>query len=785
MALRFFYRRQKLVFIIMAVLMVSFLIGYQGFRMVFERGRGRHVIGRTRNGKIYNVDLLGAQEDLRLLRMMSTTGAETGRPALRIPPEQYQAMLPLFMVDRGEAALAYALLIDEAEAAGVRVTDVDVDDLLAGRAAQDQKQTLLEEMQAADVDEDRLRAAAGRWLMVYKNHLAGRVNTPPSRRELAHAYRNFGERIRLRVAVVRARDFRFALTAADRAATTQPAAVRKQFEKYRGVDPGTFAEDEPMAEAFGFGYRRPTDRVNVLYTVIDRDAVEEAVGLTPQASGEERAALRRVASARTDVIAREAGKVLAEYAEMEEPPEDVLAFYRSKGLVADADELIAAELPVVNIDELPLREALERLVDRAGPRLKRVILPPEFRLLHGDRKVTLVTTRVTLAEALRRLVRAAVEAAAEAEAPPEAPTTQPATTRPATTQPAAARPTTRPAPEPVKVPKWQWVRFKGLEGALFAAGGDAGMGSLPLGPPEETGLVDRDGLRTRPVVGWARTSAGQPLESIVFGPEEPGAAEEPLVRVGEAGERLESAGGTVVWRLIEAVPAGEPEQITPEVRERIARDLTTVKLFRLAWDHAEELKARAEAGDTGLAAAADGDEAVSKVYRTDMISRRTTVRVPGPMGWQTAATTAYVYDPAALEVEPWQRRQIEAQSRTPAEAAERLEMARQLKLFELLREVPERHRREMMAAAFELAPEDIAPPYPPTPVRVKRVGAASSGEVLLMERIGYEPPARDEFEAQRGQLAARLQQAAGQLSSVLWFRLDEVKKRTGFVEEAP
>ena len=64
MALGFFRRRQKLIFILMVVLMVSFLVGVQGFTALFKENPGEFVVGKADGFEITTGDLQAARADL-------------------------------------------------------------------------------------------------------------------------------------------------------------------------------------------------------------------------------------------------------------------------------------------------------------------------------------------------------------------------------------------------------------------------------------------------------------------------------------------------------------------------------------------------------------------------------------------------------------------------------------------------------------------------------------------------------------------------------------------------
>jgi hypothetical protein len=84
---------------------------------------------------------------------------------------------------------------------------------------------------------------------------------------------------------------------------------------------------------------------------------------------------------------------------------------------------------------------------------------------------------------------------------------------------------------------------------------------------------------------------------------------------------------------------------------------------------------------------------------------------------------------------------------------------------------------------FELAPRNLEPPYPDKPVVVKIIPVARTREVFLVERIGYEPPARDEYAALRREMVMLLKEADVARCTGPWFALDNIKNRTGYRQE--
>ncbi len=742
MALRFFYRRQKLVFIIMAVLMVSFLIGYQGFQMIFDTSGGKQAIGSTSYGKVCDSDRWSAESDLRIL----------GR--LRIGAGEFLALQSLYAGGGDDVPLSYALLLAEAEQAGVRVSSADVENFLGA----DGGKKLVSDLKAfnRDITAKRLRKTLRRWLMIYKNYVAGNVNSAPSARELERVYCDLYEKVRLRVAKVRAEDFVFDIGDDEKKALTQPAAVQAQFEKYRATDPATFSDGAKVAEAFGFGYRHATARVRILYATVRRYVIEQAVGVYAAADADAREKLAKLARAKMDAAAAQAARLLDEYARTGSP-KDLLKLYQAAGLIRSAADILKTRLKVVYIEDQALFRAVDALAEMAGAKVDRIFVPVGIASLKASEKVTLRATDITLGEALDRLVAEAAAKTADKNA----------TTRPAN-QPKAA------APKKLQPPEWQWVTVSGLEGVLFPAGGDAGVGSLPFAGPVETQLVDRNRLYARyETLAYSTTAAGQYLADIAFAADKL-VGKGYLIKVGQRGDDLISGRGVTVWRLVGAAPAGEPEELTAEIRKRVEADLEIKKAFALAWNYARELKKRAEKNNAGLLAAAGDDEKIAKVFTTEPLGRKSNV-----FHWN------YIFDPDDVEPRPYELRLLAGRISDPKVLEGRLEQLRRDRRIRLLMRVPDDHRRQVMEAVFDiaLAPENVAPPQADKPVAVGIIPIARTREVLVIQRIGYEPPAKDEYETKRAELAALLNEIRRFKVAESWFRFDNIRKRTGYTEK--
>jgi len=777
MALRFFYRRQKLVFIIMVVLMVSFLVGFQGFQAIFSTRGGREVVGRTAWGKIRVSDGQAAQADLQLLGML---------PADPRRPDHIEASLllrQLYEESEGQPALAYALLLNEAEQANLRVTTRDVDSFLASRGfVGETAQVLLTRLKQIDqnLTEKYIRGAVARWLMVYKNYAIATEPGVPSASELVHDYRDLYETVKLRVARLRAEDFIARIKEDEKKAMAEQSVVEAWLKEYSDRNPGRFQEGSKVSEDFGFGYRRPEGQVDVVYATVKRAVFRDLLA----ASDEDEPDSRRAAlvGAKMDALVKTASALAAQYAKLEAPPEDMLEYYRAEGVVRPCEDLLDETIGNVYPGRaVPLRQAADMLA-KACPKVTKIILPEDIPSLDLSVEVEPSYTGIKLREALDKLIAEGVDRTYEKMR--------------STTRPAGEKPPPAKKPKP---PKWQWVTVKALEGVLLPAGGDAGLASLPIEGPRRTGLADRARLyANHPMLAYSTTKAGQRFDEVAFAADkltETGS----LIAVGQAGENLISAEGVIAWRLVDALPPGEPKGLNDELREQIASDLQTKRAFELAVEYAERLKAKAEKDDKGLRAVAEDDELVAKLFESEPLARKA-----GLAQWNV------IYDPdevapteaeiSRAKTEQFSRmlgeilrqqtegqdleKQIEDIKKALEESTPRIRQDLwQQKLMMLLSSMSLDHRGQIMAAAFALAPEKVEPPYPDKPVRVRVIAIAPSREVLVVERIGYEPPARDEYAAVRARLAMRLRSSDRIEASVAFFKLENIKKRTGYQPE--
>ncbi|MBS3734010.1 MAG: hypothetical protein KGY99_03705 [Phycisphaerae bacterium] len=567
MALGFFYRHQKMVFIIMAVLMVSFLIGYQGFNLLFSSEPGEQTLGETRYGQVELGDLWQAQKDLRLLGLFD----------LRMYARQRLALQALQSSAGRETPQAYAMLLAEAEQSGVSVFDVDIERFLTHHGyGGENRQKLLADARNDDpaATLDRIEDAIRNWLMIYKTYRTHLPDTEPTERELQVAYRDQYEKIGLTAAVIRARAFRDDIPQTRRTALRSDEHVTDQFEAYRDIAAGTYRDEAALSKAFGFGYRQPQPRVRLLYAIVRRNIVRKVLG--SDATEDE-------VNATVDAIAKAVTTMLADYAVQDPKPTNMLTYYEQQGLVGDGEDLLDRPLRPVHIAEIPLTDAVDKLAARAKPPVGAILIPAYATWLDSMADVSLSGSPQTLGAALDLLLASAVDTY-----------------------------------ETDGDPAWRWVTCRGLTSALFCVRGDSPQLALPVTRPLETGyltwqnLLDPKRVDVRPLA-QAQTAAKQGIAELVFERRRSdGSTDKPIVSSNEPGPDLNTPyGDRIVWRVMAYAPPSTPKEITPSIRRQVERDLLRAEAFKLARAFAADF--RDEAAADGLEAAAEQAESVQLV----------------------------------------------------------------------------------------------------------------------------------------------------------------------------
>jgi len=758
MAFAFFRKRQKMVLIIMAALMVVFLIGYRGLDAIFRRGSGEEIpVARTRYGELGLGERRGAQTDLELLRRL-----RPGHPAYFF----------LITSNGDQAGLAYALLLQEARSKGVHVTTGEVNRYLEARELTGQQyQAFLSQLrqQFRGASDSLVRSVITRWLMIRKYFVSQIVAVPPSETQLRHLYRDLNEQIDLRLVPVDAERF------VDDMETPSSVEIVEQFNTYRDRIAGQYTADDP----FGFGYRYP-DRVRLEYLFVDQRVVERAIRpsdqqvmdyyiahrdeftkqvpvVTTQPAGEDGYAIQPTTSqtqavyrtepmsfteAREQVFTRlqqdlvasamrdltDQAEQLAEQTPL--PPARQVGYYEplAEKLLLPAEGALARKINV-DIRSQPLEQAVAALSAAAGVPICYPWGEHGERQLDPSLRVSVEGRDITLAEALAKIGRQIRD-----------------------------------------WPELQWVRCPHLDGALFPSGG------VPLLPVrvEQTDLLTPGELQADPILGAASTArdGGRRLlmlafEARAFG-ENGGGMEQ-----GQEGPRMFVSGrrpGRLLWRLLEARPSkaeaavSTPDQIDPERVEKVREDLLTRRAFEQARRLAEKVLEQAQ--DSGLAKAAEQFDLTTS--ETGLFARKVQISPRQQLlsfAQMTGRLTIDLYIRSML-----MRPQMFRWSDVPT-----------------LMLPGGWASEQFMVEAFALAPKDVEPPYPDEPGPMAVIDSPAIRKVLVVQRIGYRPAVESEYTGAgeqgpsgRERLVSALRQIREWEAMSIWFDLDQIKQRVDY-----
>ena len=755
MAFRFFRRRQKTVIIIMAVLMVTFLVGFQGISALLQRSASKDIMGALAGGiDVTWADKRQAAGDLEILKGLGLL-RDMGFFVLSVTAE-----------DSGEA---YAVLLAEARHSGVTVIDPEIDTFFSQIGcrvgSEEYKRLMLRLKSRYNMPEDFFRGVAARWLLVNKVLSASMVASPPSLPRIEQLFVDITERIDLRMVTVAADTF------TDKTDQPDRAQIAAMFDKYRSVRPGTY--EGPGS--FGFGYRQP-NRVGLVYLQIRREPLQRVIRISdadvrrdyrqnkatytrqvpipsPKKDKEGKKDKQKSPAAKDTTtgpaedespkfktvpktlveampeirekltgleVERQMDKLVADIQErlssLEAGGAGVAAYrqIRSERLMVDAArEALATRIEKISIEKRPLTEAMDMLASAA--RLGAICYPwgrpvSDGKELKADTQVTLKAEGITLGEALDRIGKA------------------------------------------LKVDKLRWAMCRGQGRALFPVSEDVDMFPFSV---RKSGLMHIGVMIVHPVLGRAYTSSrgrGRLLSDIAFAAEElerpKGAAS--LISVGKRGVEMYVRGpggevtGRLLWTLSEAVAAHDATELTDKLAERIATDWKVQKAY--------QSKVLGLAEKIGTEAEKVGLEAAAKKAKLD-----------------------------ATVTKPFARRYLGQDQRFPWIRRVVFGSVPGMRLPPMLPGQGEAIQRKILREVFDLAPKNVEPPYPDAPRAVAVIRVPALRAAFVVERIDYRPPVRREFdEYWRSALYRTLMMSQRWDAREMWFRYENIIKRTGF-----
>jgi hypothetical protein len=255
MALGLFRKWQKGIIISLVALMLIGFVGATGMKLLCTPGSNDYPRGESKYGKLMvRGNVVRADQDMRDLQVF-----------LRL--DNYSMEFVQLRGNAENAPAAYALLLQEAVAAGGEVGDAEIDAYLA-RIGLDVDKAAYRKLlgrvdkRSSGTTEPALRATLGRWLMVLRSYQAYKVASPPSEPSLRKLFRDLNEKLTLRIATVSADKY------VDDVLAPAPEKIAQQFKEYKAVRPGSYTKED----SFGFGYAQPT-RVAVEYMLINNDII--------------------------------------------------------------------------------------------------------------------------------------------------------------------------------------------------------------------------------------------------------------------------------------------------------------------------------------------------------------------------------------------------------------------------------------------------------------------------------------------------------------------------------
>ena len=722
MAFGFFRRRQKMVVIIMAVLMVSFLVGFQGFQMIFSQRPSDVPVGRTSEGQVKNEHIWAAQSDIGILRMLGLANnppiVPTGSEFLLLTPERQR-----------EPALAYALLLMEAEKEGVTVRDGDVQnffsrDLGMGEAHYKNFLAGLRTSQR-NIPERRVRRAVRNWLMIHRTFVRALVASPPSEQRARHIARDLLEQTRLRVLRIRAEKF------LDEAPEPDPNRIEKQLVDYRSAPAGVY----PTVNSFGFGYLVP-DQVRILYALVSRRALRGAAR-PPEKE------IDGYYDAHKDEFLTEDGKQKTIAAAWDE----IVGKLSEQAAAADMKRIVQRMTQLVA--EYPSRIRYTKAGNPYEYAKDQMTVPQEDVSAILDRKVTVRLVRAPIEQALAALAKDAdLDAISYPRGQEGKESLDPnieVTIEGQMTLGDALKELCRQA----RWPEVRWGAVVGIK-ALFPPGDADFPIVVKLTPP----MSIKD-VRDDKVLRSSVNPSGQTLLALAFNSEPfAGGREIPgMLKLGQDGPVMAALGehdGALLWRLVAARPAHAPAKVTDDMKQQATEDLKIEAAFAKAYDVARKIDT-AEKFEAALA----GKE--FETEDTGLFARKVESQArPGALDWSSVTVVKLPRNPGV----PFQ-----------------VHLKAQTEILEAFLK---------LAFSPALLPADVEPPFPAKSKALAVMRLPAKREILVLRRIGYQPLVTSAYEQQyRTSIFRGLAWSRRLRSASMWFDTRSVAARMEFQRATP
>lgn len=786
MALGFFRRNQKAVMIIMVLLMVSFLISIQGFQYLTHFFQPEQVAGTSSLGDLKMAQFRQAESDLQILDSTELATYEVrrylGYPQVLSGTEYY-----VLTRDKENRPTAFALLLAEAQKMGIKISAQELERVKEemGLGEKDVAETLARIKQRLNgtITIKHIDSALTDWLTIWKAAQMGVVDVPASELECRRTFRDLAEKIDLRVVRLKAKDLAAQVTTAP-----SDEEITRQFNEYNKKLPGRYNSllDYP------FGYLQPNRvKLDCLYfsqQVLDRvcqpgedeliqyynshknDTVFAPLGKEPESSTELASAPASMAATGTASTPASAPATSTAPAtasaptEPEEGPEHQvllgsMSFSQARPIVIKLMTPGVTESRMNALDnkigeflkantgstfETAVASFTKPGTQQAQDFLKKPLMKP-IQAMRLDKAMDALAEQAGLT-----MICYPWGKQGKQDLSPAVLVSVPFKDGQAPTLGDALK---RISGDISEVPVDQWAMCQEFPGVLFALPKDPSKypNMYPLSA-WSTALIDDKTVQDDPVLGHSYTGEdgrGTPLLFMAF-------TSEPFGKLGRGQIQMKIGDispskmyvqnsknklmGRLTWKLVDARPPAlrpESDLQDKDFRDQVAQDVKTLKAMDIADALANKL---AKAADKqGLEQAAK--DAKLESFDTGLFSRAQLQR-------------------------NWPANRV-----PPAMTEAKLD----------LNNDPPLVRDYISDKAFSLLPASIEPTsqgYGNSQALVVRI--APKNEVLVIQRVGYEPPVQSKYEESKLFLLGQLRSGLASQSLERWFTFKVISDRLDY-----
>jgi hypothetical protein len=243
------YRKQIMVVLVLLAMLA--FVGGNALTSLWKTDRSKQPYAKIFGAQVTSADIYPAQGQVNVLRDFNIS---------------WQYDIP----DRQMTAVDWYMLAEEADRAGIMVSDEEVDKDMRTRLQDLERMgfgaNYLETLRArSNITANQVRQALRRHLAIWKNFSRVADAGQPSEAEVRHYVKETEAKVRVRFVALDAQQF------VDETEPLAEADLQAHFEAYKGVD--------AAASATGFGYRYPP-RVRVQYLLASLNTVQPQIAVS-------------------------------------------------------------------------------------------------------------------------------------------------------------------------------------------------------------------------------------------------------------------------------------------------------------------------------------------------------------------------------------------------------------------------------------------------------------------------------------------------------------------------